>query len=71
MREDLAILCTHSWVWSTPTVRGTPPCARVGHSLVPLSASADDGDGVALTLFGGRADGERALNDTWALRPHC
>ena len=65
-RDDLALLHTGTWTWTTPKLLGPAPCARVGHSLVPLP-SADGG--TALMLFGGRADGEVALNDTHALRP--
>ena len=67
MHEDMAILDTDDWTWSRPTLRGEPPKARVGHSIVALPAAGEEG--ASLVLFGGRADGDKALNDTYALRP--
>ena len=55
-----------TWTWSTPKVNGTPPCARVGHSLVPLPTPRGD---VGLVLFGGQAEGQLALNDAFRLLP--
>ena len=64
---NLAILDTRRWSWSHPKLTGPPPCARVGHSLAPLPTA--DGGGVGLALFGGRAEGEVALNDLHMLTP--
>ena len=66
LHNDMAILDTDTWTWSKPRLSGPKPCARVGHSLVPLEAP--DG-GKSLYLFGGRGENEKALNDTYALRP--
>ena len=48
-------------------MRGPTPCARVGHSIAP-HVNAEDGS-AALYVFGGRAEGERPLNDTFRLTP--
>ena len=82
LHADLAILNTDTWEWSQPTVVGAPPCARVGHTLVAHRGSAaagdDDGGGAdsddvrvdaALYAFGGRAAGDKPLNDIYLLRP--
>lgn len=61
MRDDLAVLDTETWTWSWPELGGARPRARVGHSLVSVGGS--------LVLFGGRADGDEALDDLYALRP--
>ena len=63
---DVVALDLDTWTWSKPKLSGPKPCARVGHSLVPLEAP--DG-GKSLYLFGGRGENEKALNDTYALRP--
>ena len=65
--DDLAILDTEAWVWSRPSVKGSQPSARVGHSLA--SVSRTDGEGGALLLFGGRAEGETPLDELYQLRP--
>ena len=67
MHSDVFLLDTDSWVWSRPKMTGPPPCGRVGHSLVP-HVNAEDGS-AALYVFGGRAEGEKPLNDTYRLRP--
>ena len=64
-RDDLYILDTRDWSWSQPQLRGTPPQARAGHSLVALDA----GDSPALYLFGGRNEDDVALADLYTLRP--
>lgn len=65
LHRDLAILDTASWVWSRPTVRGASPCARVGHTLVPFAPAGQ----TSLYAFGGRGEGDKALNDTYRLSP--
>ena len=35
-RDDLAILDTSTWTWTRPALKGAPPAARVGHSLVEI-----------------------------------
>lgn len=66
--DDVALLDTDTWSWSRPKLHGAPPRARVGHSLVAMNA-ADGRDAARLVLFGGRADGDAALDDLYELRP--
>jgi len=65
--NDVAIFDTETWEWTRPKLRGMPPAPRVGHSLVPLPAAGREP--ASLILFGGRAEGDAALNDLYELRP--
>lgn len=65
--NDVVILDTQTWEWTRPKLRGMPPAPRVGHSLVPLPAAGREP--ASLILFGGRAEGDAALDDLYELRP--
>ena len=69
MLSDVWILDTEAWMWTKAAVRGeAPPCARAGHTLVPTQLGGE-GAHPSLLLFGGRARGEKALNDLFELCP--